>query len=47
MAKSLLDRLREHLEGVENAWLYLLMFVIISIVMGALTLGGVYFYTRR
>ena len=47
MAKSLLDQLREHLEGVENYWLYLAMFVLGLSAMAALTLTGVYFYTRR
>jgi hypothetical protein len=47
MAKSLLDKLREHLEGVENAWLYLLMLVAGMALLSILTLTGVYFYTRR
>ena len=47
MAKSLLDRLREHLEGVENAWLYLFVVIASLAVFGILTLTGVYFYTRR
>ena len=47
MAKSLLDELREHLEGVENYWLYFFIVMLVTIALGALTLGGVYIYTRR
>ena len=47
MNKSLLDELREHLEGVENYWLYLAIVVVGLTVLSILTLTGVFFYTRR
>jgi len=47
MAKSIIDQLREHLEEVENAFLYLLMMMLFFAVIGALTLVGIYFYTRN
>ena len=47
MAKSLLDELREHLEGVENYWLYFAIVVFALFLLSVLTLTGVYFYTRR
>ena len=47
MSKSLLDELREHLEEVENYWLYLAIVVIGLTVLSILTLTGVFFYTRR
>jgi len=47
MAKSLLDELREHLEGVENVWLFIFLVVVSLAIMAALTLFGVYLYTRR
>ena len=47
MSKSLLDELREHLEGVENYWLYLAIVVAGLVVLSILTLTGVFFYTRR
>ena len=47
MSKSLLDELREHLEEVENYWLYLAIVVVGLTVLSILTLTGVFFYTRR
>ena len=47
MAKSLLDELREHLEGVENTWLFVFVVMVGFTVMAGLTLVGVYLYTRR
>jgi hypothetical protein len=47
MANSLLDELREHLEGVEHYWLYLFIMIFYFFVIAALTLVGVYFYTRH
>lgn len=47
MAKSILDQLREHLEGVENTFLYFLTIMFFFAVIGALTLVGIYFYTRH
>jgi hypothetical protein len=47
MAKSLLDELREHLEGVENAWLFISLVIFGLAILAVLTLTGVYFYTRR
>jgi hypothetical protein len=47
MAKSILDQLREHLEDVENTFLYLLTIMFFFAVIGALTLVGIYFYTRH
>lgn len=47
MSKSLLDELREHLEEVENYWLYFAIVVIGLTVLSILTLTGVFFYTRR
>lgn len=47
MAKSILDQLREHLEGVEHTFLYFLTIMFFFAVIGALTLVGIYFYTRH
>ena len=47
MAKSLLDELREHLEGVENVWLTLAITIVSLVVLAGFTLFGVYLYTRR
>jgi hypothetical protein len=48
MAKeSLLDRLREHLEDVENYWLYFFMVILTLTALAVLTLCGVYVYTKR
>ena len=46
MAKSILDQLREHLEGVENVLLYLFTLIFFFACIAALTLLGIYFYTR-
>ena len=47
MANSLLDELREHLEGVENYWLYLALVILGLTAVAIVILTGVYFYTRR
>ena len=46
MSKSLLDELREHVEGIENYWLALAIIMLFSLFASVLTLFGVYFYTR-
>jgi hypothetical protein len=47
MAKSLLDELREHLEGVENYWVMFATILLFFALIAGLTLCGVYLYTRR
>jgi hypothetical protein len=47
MAKSLLDQLREHLEDVENTWLYIFTVMTVLSVVAGITLLGVFLYTRR
>jgi hypothetical protein len=49
MAKkeSLLDQLRTYLEGVENYWLAFGILLLSFIMLGIVTLTGVYFYTRH
>jgi hypothetical protein len=47
MAESLLEELREHLEGIENYWLALAIIILFFAVFAGATLIGVYFYTRH
>jgi hypothetical protein len=48
MAKeTILDELRNYLEGVENYWLALAIIIFFFIIMSVLTLFGVYLYTRH
>jgi len=46
MAKSLLDELREYLEGVKNPFLFLMVNFLALAAISAVVLVGVYFYTR-
>jgi len=47
MKKSSLDTIREFLEGVKNPFLFFIVVSFGFFIAGALTLVGVYFYTRR
>jgi hypothetical protein len=45
--ESLIDQLRMYLEGVENYWLALFIIMVFCIGISALTLFGVFLYTRH
>lgn len=47
MAKSILDELREQLEQVKSPMLFFIAMCGIFFIIGALSLVGVYFYTRH
>jgi hypothetical protein len=47
MAKSAIDQLHKYLSEVKRPWLWLLAVFCGYIVVGAITLGAVWFVTRR
>jgi len=47
MSKSAIDQLHEYLSNVKRPWLWLLAVFCGYIVVGAITLSAVWFYTRR
>ena len=47
MAKSASDQLYEYLSNVKRPWLFLLKIFSVYIIVSAIVLSAVWFYTRR